>query len=208
MDAEIADEELVARSREGDTDAFRVLFERKHRRVYLIAYQILGGQCSAEDVVQEVFLRFWRRCGDFDGRLPLDPWLRRIATNCAIDHWRARRAERARQRETAPGNDPDDLIDAGSAAATASLGESFDPEGRLGWRQLQRIWDELAAGLPPQQRAAFVLRHIEGAATPEVAEALGCSVSTVRSHLFEARTALRAAIRKRYPEWNIGRDPN
>ncbi len=59
---------------------------------------------------------------------------------------------------------------------------------------------ELAAELPPQQRAAFVLRHIEGLATAEVAEALECGVSTVRSHVAEARRTLQRTLRARYPE--------
>lgn len=200
MDAEIGDEALVTRSRDGDTEAFRALFDRKHRRVYLIAYQILGDQELAEDVVQDVFLKLWEHCGEYDEALPLDPWLRRIATNRAIDHWRSRRTQRWRQMEASPGSDLDSVLDTGSTAATASLGDDFDPQARLSWRQLQMIWDELAAALPPQQRAAFVLRHIEGIATREVAEALGCSASTVRSHVAEARRVLRASIAERYPE--------
>lgn len=190
------DAELVARSRDGDTDAFRELFDRKHRRVYLIAYQVLGDAAQAEDVVQEVFLRLWERCGDFDDSLPLDPWLRRIASNRAIDHWRARNAERSHRAE-APGR-------AGGAGAldtaAASRDASADPTARLTWRELQAVWDEVAAELPPQQRAAFVLRHIEELEPAEVAEALGCSPSTVRSHIAEARRRLRETLRARYPE--------
>ncbi len=198
--AEPPDELLLARSREGDSEAFRQLFDRKHRGVYLIAYQILGRVDAAEDVVQDVFLKLWRRAADYDRSSPLDPWLRRIATNCAIDHWRVRKVERGRRVEAGPGNDPDALIDNAARVSTHSRGEGFDPGEQLGWRQLQAIWDDLSAELTPQQRAAFVLRHIEGADTREVAEALGCSVSTVRSHLFEARKSLRVAILARYPE--------
>lgn len=190
------DNELVARSRDGDTEAFRELFERKHRRIYLIAYQVLGDGAQAEDVVQEVFLRLWERCADFDESLPLDPWLRRIAGNRAIDHWRARNAERAHRTEAPRRVDGADPLDAAIATRSAAA----DPAAQLSWRELQAIWDELAADLPPQQRAAFVLRHIEELDPGEVAEALGCSPSTVRSHVAAARRTLRAALRARYPE--------
>ena len=190
------DAELVARSRDGDTEAFRQLFERKHRRIYLIAYQVLGDAAQAEDVVQEVFLRLWERCGDFDSTLPLDPWLRRIASNRAIDHWRARNAERAHRAEAPRRADDADPLD----AAAPSRDASADPTARLSWRELQSVWDEVAAELPPQQRAAFVLRHIEELEPAEVAAALGCSPSTVRSHVAEARRTLRAVLRARYPE--------
>ncbi len=199
MSAEASDQSLVVRSRDGDTDAFRELFERKHRRIFLIAYQVLGDPADSEDVVQEVFLTLWQRCADYDDTFSLDAWLRRIATNRAIDHWRSRRVQRARRFEAPPGTDPDALLEAAQPETSAARGRG-DPEVQLGWQQLQAIWDELAAELPVQQRAAFVLRHIEGIATAEVAEALECSASTVRSHVAEARRALRAALRARYPE--------
>ncbi len=196
---EPSDQSLIARSRGGDTEAFRRLFERKHKRVYLIAYQILGDAAQSEDVVQEVFLRLWERCADYDESFSLDAWLRRIATNRAIDHWRTRRLERSRRLEAAPGTDPDVMLDL-AADRGGPAAAAFDPEARLGWQQLQAIWDELAGDLPPQQRAAFVLRHIEGVSAGDTAEALGCSRSTVRSHIAAARRTLRAALRARYPE--------
>jgi RNA polymerase sigma-70 factor (ECF subfamily) len=195
-----SDQSLIARSRDGDTDAFRELFERKHRRIYLIAYQVLGDAAEAEDVVQEVFLKLWQRCADYDDAFSLDAWMRRMATNRAIDHWRARKVGRARRVEAPPGTDPDALLDASQADTAGPRGRG-DPEAQLGWQQLQAIWDELAGDLPPQQRAAFVLRHIEGIRTREVAEALGCSASTVRSHVSEARRILRASLEARYPEF-------
>jgi len=192
------DRTLLARSRDGDTEAFRELFDRKHRRVYLIAYHVLGDAGQAEDVAQEVFLRLWERCAQYDESFPVDAWLRRIATNRAIDFWRSRRAER---RHVAASTDDHHtgLTEAAPAPGSAAAGAA-DPEVRLGWRELQAIWDHLAHDLPPQQRAAFVLRHIEGLEPAEVAEALGCSPSTVRSHIAEARRTLRAALRTRYPE--------
>lgn len=188
---------LLARSRDGDTDAFRELFDRKHRRIYLIAYQILGDAARSEDVVQEVFLRLWERCEQYDESFPLDAWLRRIAGNRAIDFWRSRNIE---QRHVAAPGDDDSRLDGAAPERGSAAAAAADPETRLGWQELQAIWDRLAADLPPQQRAAFVLRHIEGLEPAEVAEALGCSPSTVRSHISEARRRLRAALRARYPE--------
>ena len=199
MNAAVSDQSLIARSRDGDTGAFRELFERKHRRIFLIAYQVLGDAADSEDVVQEVFLKLWQRCADYDDAFPLDAWLRRIATNRAIDQWRSRKVQRARRFEAPPGADPDAVLEAAQPQTSAARGRG-DPEIQLGWQQLQAIWDELAADLPSQQRAAFVLRHIEGIPTAEVAEALECSASTVRSHVAEARRALRASLRARYPE--------
>jgi RNA polymerase sigma-70 factor (ECF subfamily) len=68
------------------------------------------------------------------------------------------------------------------------------------WTEIQAIWDELAAELSPQQRAAFVLREIEELPVRDVAKALKCSVSTVRSHISLARKTLRVALKERFPE--------
>ena len=196
-----SDRQLVARCRAGDAGAFGVLFERKHRRIYRIAYQILGDPSQAEEVVQEVFLALWQHCDRYRPRFAVDTWLSRIATNRAIDRWRAgRREQRARvtprrQQSGAPDADP------GARASSADPG----PDALAGWNELQAIWDELAALLPPQQRAAFVLREIEELPTRQVAEALGCSASTVRSHVAEARRTLQRALEERYPELLIRR---
>ena len=198
-----SDQSLVARSRRGDTESFRELFDRKHRGVYLTAYQILGDVNLAEDVVQEVFVRLWQHLEAYKEDLPLDAWLRRIATNRAIDYWRSRQAERRRRVEPAVGTDSDRALEMASSAGLPAAGARSgveSPESITEWRHLQTIWDELADLLPPQQRAAFVLRCIERLPTSEVAEVLGCSASTVRSHIADARSTLREALTRRYPE--------
>jgi RNA polymerase sigma-70 factor (ECF subfamily) len=177
-----SDRELMARSRAGDTEAFRTLFERKNRRVYLIAYQVLGNPSQAEEVVQDVFLALWQHLDRYRPHFAVDTWLTRIATNRAIDVWRSQRRELPTGDE-AHGNEG-----------------NGGPEAVARWREVQAIWNELADLLPPQQRAAFVLREIEEVPTREVASALGCSASTVRSHVAEARRTLQAALSERYPE--------
>lgn len=193
---DLTDRQLVARSAAGDTDAFRLLFDRKHRRVYRIVYQIVGDPARAEDVTQEVFLSLWQHCGRYRSEFAVDTWLTRIATNRAIDRWRSARTEKRRRVEVE--GEPERLSHV--ARAAARRGARGAPDDIAAWRQLQAIWDELAELLPPQQRAAFALREIEGLASAEVAEALDCSASTVRSHVAEARAKLQQALRERYPE--------
>ncbi len=209
-----SDRELMARSRAGETEAFRALFERKHRRVYLIAYQILGNPSQAEEVVQDVFLALWQHLDRYRPRFAVDTWLTRIATNRAIDVWRAQRREhptaeqpRGKEGHATTGEIASGMSSAAAPAAGGSLaggrseaGRNGDPEAVARWHEVQAIWNELAELLPPQQRAAFVLREIEEAPTREVASILGCSASTVRSHVAEARRTLQAALSDRYPE--------
>ena len=204
-----SDRELVARSRDGDTEAFRVLFELKHRRVYLIAYQVLGNPSQAEEVVQDVFLALWQHLDRYRPRFAVDTWLTRIATNRAIDVWRSQRRERPTADESrgTEGHGTTGELASGisfaagpAAGRVGETGRNGGPEAVARWHEVQAIWNELADLLPPQQRAAFVLREIEEIPTREVGLALGCSASTVRSHVSEARRILQVALSERYPE--------
>jgi len=209
-----SDRELMARSRAGDTEAFRALFELKHRRVYLIAYQVLGNPSQAEEVVQDVFLALWQHLDRYRPRFAVDTWLTRIATNRAIDVWRSQRRERptsdeprGREGRATIGELASGMSSAAGPAAGGSsagreseAGRNGGPETVARWHEVQAIWNELADLLPPQQRAAFVLREIEEVPTGEVALALGCSASTVRSHVAAARRTLQAALSERYPD--------
>ena len=193
---EPTDAELVRRSSTGDEDAFRVLFDRKHRRVFLIAYQMLGDAAAAEDVVQEAFLALWSHAGRYRPRFRVDAWLTRITTNTAIDRYRSERrhpraAASLSQAAVGEGNAHDEVSPEDGLVAG---GEAGDATSRARWGEIQDLWDALSEELPPQQRAAFVLREIERLPSREVAAALGCSVSTVRSHVALARRHLRDAL--------------
>ena len=178
---------LLELTRSGDTEAFRRFFERKHRLVYLTAYQMLGDTATAEEIVQETFLALWQHSDRFRPGFSVDAWIRRITTNKAIDRWRARRRRAEAFRDAAPRPD-----------------RGQDPSGRARWHEVQAIWNELADLLPSQQRAAFLLKEIEDRPVGEVAEVLGCSRSAVRSHVSLARKTLQRALAERYPEFVSG----
>src|SRR5579872_3954109 len=89
---------VLARARQGDSDAFRALVERHSRRVFLLAFRMTGNEQDAEDVVQESFLRAYRQLGRFESRANFGTWLYRIAANCALDVLQTRRARRAHLR--------------------------------------------------------------------------------------------------------------
>ena len=73
--------------------------------------------------------------------------------------------------------------------------------GRIERLEVETIFGRLADSLTPQQRAAFVLREVEDMDTSEVAEIIGCSPTTVRNHVFQARKVLRREIEKQFPEY-------
>src|SRR3954467_5064602 len=83
---------VIARARQGDSDAFRTLVERHSRRAFQLAYRMTGNEHDAEDVVQESFIRAYRQLSRFEARAHFATWLHRIVANCSVDLIRSRRA--------------------------------------------------------------------------------------------------------------------
>ncbi|MCX7895642.1 MAG: sigma-70 family RNA polymerase sigma factor [Thermoanaerobaculum sp.] len=186
VSAEADDRTLAAAAREGDEHAFALLVQRHQGGVRRVAARILLDDEEARDIAQLAFIRAWENLHRYDPCWSFSTWLYRIASNLAIDALRARDSrERTHQ------------------AHLRLLGEEEWPEatGLLQEREVEGIFRQLAAKLPPAQRQAFVLREVEGLSTEEVARIMGCSQTTVRNHVFSARATLRRELARRYPEY-------
>jgi len=182
--------ELIRLAKDGDEGAFEALVRGRYQRMYWIAYQVVGNAEEAKDVVQTVFIRLWKALDKYDSRYPFSTWLYRMVMNLAIDHLR----RETRHRHV---DEPDDE----RTVVPEAHGAGSTPARALADAELQAVFDRLAAGLAPQQRAAFVLREVEDLSTEEVAEILGVTPSTVRNHVFQARKALQTELARRYPEY-------
>src|SRR5215831_18901901 len=89
---------VLARARQGDSEAFRTLVERHSRRAFRLAYRMTGNEQDAEDVVQESFIRAYRQLGRFESRANFGTWLYRIVANCSVDLLRVRQSRRDQGR--------------------------------------------------------------------------------------------------------------
>ncbi len=178
--------ELIRLAGQGDADAFEELVFLKRERVVRTAFQITGDLEDARDAAQWVFVRLWKVLRRFDPGRRFDTWLYRITVNAAIDLLRQKGPRGALQPLP---EDPSALPANGGPSAEAALD----------LRELQRAFLLLASRLAPKQRAAFVLREIEGLSTEDVARALGVRESTVRNHLLQARRVLRDGLEREYP---------
>jgi len=105
----------IAQARAGDPEAFRVLVELHSRALFRLTYRMTGHEQDAEDLVQETFLRAWRRIRRFDARSKFSTWLHVIATNCCLDLLRSR----GRRQKSEQAMDPVDLA---GLAAIRNLG--------------------------------------------------------------------------------------
>lgn len=166
----------------GDVGAFEQLVRRHSPALYRVALRTTGSPATAEDVVQEAWLAAWRGLGGFRGDSAVRTWLVRIVTTRALNAVRSLDRRPAERLDDAGGDLRDDLPVTPSAAVDAER------------RAVAAAVRAAVAALPPRQREALVLRDLEGHSYDEVAQALGCSLPTVRSALFRARRALAVAL--------------
>ena len=182
------DRDLARDAASGDERAFALLVERHSGGLHRAVARILCDDTEAWDVVQMAFLKAWQRLDRYDPRWSFATWLYRIGTNVAIDLIRSRKSRlRAHQ--------------AGTEHRLRLVGENETTSGRADQTDVDTVMEKVLPALSPQQRAAFVLREIEGLDTGDVARVLGCSGTTVRNHIFQARKVLRSQIEEFFPEY-------
>jgi RNA polymerase sigma-70 factor (ECF subfamily) len=172
---ELSDDELLARFGRSESDAAAAFVARFQRRVYGVAFTMLGEQRAAEDVAQEALLRAWRHAEVFDARRgSVAAWLATITRNLAIDAMRVRRPITV---------SPDELLDmspSGDDRGPAETAVVHDDVGRL-----RRALTEL----PDGQRRAVVLAGVWGLPAREIADREGIPIGT-------AKTRIRSALRR------------
>jgi RNA polymerase sigma-70 factor, ECF subfamily len=182
---------LVARAKAGDPTAFSELVSHYDRRVFRMAKQITQNDDDAEDVLQEAFLKAYTHLDDFQGNSKFYTWIVRIAVNEALMKLRKRRSDR-----TVPLDEPIDTGEDEVAREIAVWDEN--PEETYSREELAELLDEAVQSLKPAYRTVFVLRDIEELSIEETAEALGLSISAVKSRLLRARLQLREKLTRQF----------
>jgi RNA polymerase sigma-70 factor (ECF subfamily) len=179
------DAATVAQALAGDRDAFRVLVERHSRTLFRLAYRMTGNEQDAEEVVQDTFLRAYRRLDRFESRANFGTWLYRIAVNCSLDLKRKRRPE----MEHREAEDPEGSEVVAQVASVAPAPDRLLLSAEVGGR-VQKALGELS----PMERAAFLLRHFEGLSIEEIGQTLGLRTSATKNTVFRAVRKLRRAL--------------
>ncbi|MCI0777073.1 MAG: sigma-70 family RNA polymerase sigma factor [Chloroflexi bacterium] len=182
------DEELIARVRQGDLDAFNQIVAAYQDRIYNLCLRMLGSPEAAEDAAQETFISAYRNAGKLRGA-NVRSWLFRIASNTCIDEVR-KRQRRPSVSLDRPSSDED-------ARPVDVPDEDPGPEKRTLQSELQDAVQQALLDLPGDQRLAVTLRDLEGFLYEEIADAMGISVGTVKSRISRGRARLREAIRER-----------
>jgi RNA polymerase sigma-70 factor (ECF subfamily) len=175
----------VAAAAEGDIAAFEALVRRHQTRLVGYLRGLTNADADAEDLAQEAFLRAYRSLRSFRGTSTFKTWLYQIATN-VFRTWLEKKRHHAGLSAVsldAPLPGSEDRLD--------PAGE-VDPEGRHVDRD---ALDRALAALPEDQRAAVLLRDVEGFEYREIAEQLNVPLGTVESRIFRGRQRLRELLK-------------
>jgi RNA polymerase sigma-70 factor (ECF subfamily) len=173
-------EPLVHAAQHGDDAAFAALYDAHAGRVFALCLRLSADSASAEELVQDVFVRLWERLGSFRGESAFTTWLHRLAVNTVLERGRAGHRRRLR---------------VAIAADLSGMGETGpDAEAPRHDLALQLDLETAVARLPAGARAVFVLHDVEGYQHGEIGEMLGIAEGTSKAHLFRARRLLRGML--------------
>ncbi len=170
--------DTIRRAQAGDVDAFELLYHEHSARIYALCLRLKAGDSSdATELMQDVFIRAWRRLSTFRGDCAFSSWLHRLAVNTMLEN------ARGDSRRTARVLSMDDTSRLSGAARSSGVELKMDMENAI-------------ASLPKGARLAFVLHDVEGYQHQEIAEQLSVSVGTVKAQLHRARRLLRERLER------------
>jgi RNA polymerase sigma-70 factor (ECF subfamily) len=169
----------------GDKEAYGALVIRHSYTLFRVAYRITGNEADADDVVQEAFLRGYRKLEGFESRANFGTWIYRIAVHCALDKVRRRRGDETNR--VGESNDPEqDQMQVADLAA--------GPDRTLLSGEIGAMQQAALHSLTPTERTAFVMRHMEDCTTAEIGAALGIDPNAAKQAVFRAVQKLRRRL--------------
>jgi RNA polymerase sigma-70 factor (ECF subfamily) len=177
----LADEELMGLVRDGEVQAFEVIFDRHSAAAFSLAYRMCGRRSAAEDIVQDAFLSLWRSSSSYDaGRGSVRSWVLSVVHNRAIDAFRRHGSRDSR-----------DIPDDGIAERLPSPDATdLEVERRDDARQVRTALEEL----PPDQRQVIELAYFGGFTHTQIAEMLELPPGTVKGRMRLGLTKMRYVL--------------
>jgi RNA polymerase sigma-70 factor (ECF subfamily) len=174
--------QLISSAKEGNDQAFAVLFNLHKRRVYSLCLHMSKDVAEAEDLTQDAFIRVYRKLGTFRGEARFSTWLHRIAVNTVLANFRKSKSEMLSL-------DRDIQVDSSFERQEVGRGDS-QLLGAIDRITLLRAIEDLPSGC----RTVFILHDVEGYEHHEVAEMLECSIGNSKAQLYNARLKIRKSL--------------
>jgi len=181
VDVRSSDHDIIRRAQAGDLGAFEVLYSKYAQRVYRTALAILGSSQTAEEVLQDCFLRAYKHLHTLNGDPSVSPWLHRVAVNLCYSHLRGNYRARA-------------TVSLESLSNYLSLGSAPSPEEDAHRSEVETAIKRGLASLSFKHRAVIILHYLQGFSLEDIAYVLNCPVGTVKSRLYHARKMLSGQL--------------
>jgi RNA polymerase sigma-70 factor (ECF subfamily) len=181
---------LVSRSKAGDIAAFEELIGAYQKKIFNLAYRIIGNYDDAADLAQEALIRIFRSIGGFKEQSSFSTWIYRITTNVCLDEIRKRKSKKEYSL------DEEVQVDDGQLKRQV-MSEDPGPDEVFEREELRSMVKDAIDKLPEEQRIVITLRDIQGLSYDEIAEVLDCPGGTVKSRISRARQALKKVLSSR-----------
>lgn len=181
---------LIEESKAGNTDSFELLIAQHQKKVFNLAYRVLGNMEDANDVAQEALIKAYKGIKNFKGKSSFSTWLYTIVNNTCIDFIRKNRKNNViyldKEYET----------EKGSYKMELSSNEDA-PEEILEKKEVQNLVRQSINELSDDHKKVIILRDIQGFSYKEIAQILNCSEGTVKSRISRARENLKIIIEEK-----------
>ena len=184
---------LVAETLEGNQLSFQLLIERYQDRLFGLVRHYTKSAVEVEDIVQDTFIKAYRKLESFQHQSSFSTWIYRIAVNTALDF-----LKRSGRNPVQTVEDPEVVAEGPQPRTSAQLAP---PDAALEREEIAEITKNVLAELPEIFRTVLVLREFEDLSYQEMAEVLSVSIGTVESRLFRARARFKEALLRLYPEY-------
>ena len=189
----LKDDKLVDMLREGNTEAYVELIKRYQDKAHNLAMRITRNEQDTEEILQDVFVTVYTKIDKFQGKSAFSSWLYRITVNTSFMKLRRRK------KHAAVG------LDDVNPTAASSWGNNRSDMSDLNYistrHELKSELQEAISELPPEYKAIFILRDVDGLSNQEVGEVLDLSVPAVKSRLHRGRNMLRKRLQNFYDDY-------
>jgi RNA polymerase sigma-70 factor, ECF subfamily len=182
------DTDLVAETLAGQQLSFQLLVERHQGRLFAVVRNYTRNRVEVEDIVQDAFLKAFKRLDSFQHQASFSTWLQRIAINTALDF-----IKRCGRSPITAVDDPEIIAE--------RVPQVLAPGARLEREEIAEITHTVLDELPEIFRTVIIMRELEDRTYQEIADLLEISIGTVESRLYRARARFKDALLRLHPEF-------
>ncbi len=172
------DASLLRRFKQNRPEAFRVIYQTYHPRVFAFSLKISRSHAEAEEITQQTFIRLWEKRHHVDVTRPLDPYLYKITRHCALNHLKHKAYLAQQQQEM----------------CETRLATTLTAQDDVSYAECERLTHQFIDALPEKRQVIFRMHFEEGYSPMEIATLLGLSLPTVKSQLGKASKTVKTFL--------------